>query len=56
MFETFREIVVIDTEFEAHPGERPVPICLVAKETPQWSHVPNFRRRVRNVPTLRDRQ
>ncbi len=32
MFETFREIVVIDTEFEAHPGERPVPICLVAKE------------------------
>jgi hypothetical protein len=28
----FREIVLADFEFEVSPGERPVPICLVAKE------------------------
>jgi len=28
----FREIVVLDFEFEVGPGERPVPVCLVAKE------------------------
>jgi hypothetical protein len=28
----FREIVAVDTEFEAGIGERPVPVCLVAKE------------------------
>jgi hypothetical protein len=28
----FREIVMADFEFEAHPGERPIPLCLVARE------------------------
>jgi DNA polymerase family A len=28
----FREIVLADFEFEVSPGERPVPVCLVAKE------------------------
>jgi DNA polymerase I-like protein with 3'-5' exonuclease and polymerase domains len=28
----FREIVVADTEYEAGTGERPVPVCAVAKE------------------------
>ena len=28
----FREIVFVDFEFEVSPGERPVPVCLVAKE------------------------
>ncbi len=28
----FREIVLADFEFEAGTGERPVPVCLVAKE------------------------
>jgi DNA polymerase I len=30
--ESFREIVVADFEFAAIPGERPVPLCLVAHE------------------------
>jgi DNA polymerase-1 len=30
--DTFREIVPMDTEFQALPGERPVPVCLVAHE------------------------
>ena len=29
---SFREIVVLDFEFEVGHGERPVPVCLVAKE------------------------
>ena len=28
----FREIVCLDFEFIAEPGENPVPVCLVAKE------------------------
>jgi hypothetical protein len=28
----FREVVLADFEFEVSPGERPVPVCLVAKE------------------------
>ena len=32
MFDAFREIVVADFEFEALPGERQVPVCLVARE------------------------
>ena len=28
----FREIVMADFEFEAHPGERSIPLCLVARE------------------------
>ena len=32
LWASFREIVVIDYEFEVGHGERPVPICLVAKE------------------------
>src|SRR5262249_16398766 len=31
MLDTFREVVV-DTEFTAIPGERPVPVCVVAHE------------------------
>ena len=32
MLDTFREVVVVDTEFTAITGERPVPVCLVAHE------------------------
>jgi hypothetical protein len=32
MLDFFREIVVADFEFTAQPGERPVPICLAARE------------------------
>src|SRR5262245_25784955 len=32
MLGTFREVVVVDTEFTAIPGERPVPVCVVAHE------------------------
>lgn len=32
MLDAFREIVVADFEFTALPGERPAPICLVARE------------------------
>jgi hypothetical protein len=28
----FREIWAVDFEFKANPGDRPIPICLVAKE------------------------
>jgi hypothetical protein len=31
-FDTFREIVAVDFEFTALPGERPGPVCLVAHE------------------------
>src|SRR5512132_3534016 len=27
----YREVVLVDFEFVAHPGERPEPVCLVAK-------------------------
>lgn len=30
--ERFREIVALDTEFKVRPGERPVPVCFVARE------------------------
>jgi DNA polymerase family A len=32
MLGTFREVVVVDTEFTAITGERPVPVCVVAHE------------------------
>ena len=32
MLETFREMVAVDFEFTALPGDRPVPVCLVAHE------------------------
>jgi hypothetical protein len=32
MLPQFREIVLADFEFEAGPGERPVPVCMVAHE------------------------
>jgi DNA polymerase-1 len=32
VLDQFREITVVDFEFEAHPGERPVPVCEVAHE------------------------
>src|SRR5262245_65862834 len=32
MLSGFREIVVVDFEFTALPGERPVPVCAVAYE------------------------
>src|SRR5262252_165648 len=32
MLSIYREVVLCDTEFEIGPGERPVPVCLVAKE------------------------
>jgi DNA polymerase-1 len=32
MLDGFREVVVADFEFAAAPGERPVPVCLVAHE------------------------
>src|SRR5262245_37923168 len=32
MLDQFREVVVVDFEFEATPGDRPVPLCLVAHE------------------------
>ena len=28
----FRQVWAVDFEFEASPGERPVPVCLVARE------------------------
>jgi DNA polymerase I len=32
MFTDFREVVLADFEFEARPGDRPVPVCMVAHE------------------------
>lgn len=32
MLEMFREVWAVDFEFTAHPGERPAPLCLVARE------------------------
>jgi DNA polymerase I len=32
VFDTFREVVVVDTEFAATAGDRPIPVCLVAHE------------------------
>jgi DNA polymerase I len=32
MLSSYREIVLVDFEFESRQGERPVPICMVAKE------------------------
>jgi hypothetical protein len=32
MLPAFREIVLADFEFESHQGDRPVPVCLVARE------------------------
>jgi hypothetical protein len=32
VIEAFREVVVVDFEFTAIPGERPGPVCLVAHE------------------------
>jgi DNA polymerase I len=32
MFRDFREVVLADFEFEARPGDRPVPVCMVAHE------------------------
>jgi DNA polymerase-1 len=32
MLEMFREVWAVDFEFIAHPGERPAPVCLVARE------------------------
>ena len=32
MLDTFREVVVVDTEFAVTPGHRPIPVCLVAHE------------------------
>ena len=36
----FREIVLLDFEFKALPGERAEPICLVAKERTCASGLP----------------
>jgi DNA polymerase I len=32
MLQTFREVVLVDFEFTANPGERPGPVCVVAHE------------------------
>ena len=32
MLDAFREVVVVDSEFTTLPGERPDPVCLVARE------------------------
>src|SRR5262245_33196940 len=32
MLDAFREVVVVDFEFTATPGNRPIPVCLVAHE------------------------
>jgi DNA polymerase I len=32
VLDSFREVVVVDSEFTALPGERPDPVCLVARE------------------------
>ena len=32
MLDTFREVVIVDFEFGVTPGDRPVPVCLVAHE------------------------
>jgi DNA polymerase-1 len=32
VLDTFREVVVVDFEFTANPGNRPIPVCLVAHE------------------------
>ena len=32
LFDALREIWTVDFEFQAEPGERPVPVCLVAWE------------------------
>jgi hypothetical protein len=38
MLGTFSEVVVVDTEFTAITGERPVPVCLVAHELRSGRH------------------
>ena len=32
MLDAFREVWAVDFEFVAPPGERPTPVCLVARE------------------------
>jgi hypothetical protein len=32
VLDTFREVVIVDTEFVSTPGNRPIPVCLVAHE------------------------
>ena len=32
MLDAFREVVAVDFEFIATPGDRPIPVCLVAHE------------------------
>jgi DNA polymerase I len=32
VLDAFREVVVVDTEFITTPGNRPIPVCLVAHE------------------------
>jgi hypothetical protein len=32
LLDSFREVVVVDTEFAITPGNRPIPVCLVAHE------------------------
>ena len=39
MLSSFREIVTADFEFSAAPGERPVPLCLVAHELRSGRHL-----------------
>jgi hypothetical protein len=46
----FREIVVIDFEFEAGQGERPVPVCLVAHELHSGRRFRVFQDQLGNTP------
>lgn len=32
MLDDYREVWLVDYEFRAPPGERPTPVCLVARE------------------------
>jgi DNA polymerase I len=50
MFDAFREVWAVDFEFMAAPGERPVPVCLVACELKSERTIRLWRDRFGPVP------
>ena len=50
MLDAFREVVVVDTEFTAATGERPVPVCVVAHEVRSSRRFRLWRDQLGSVP------
>src|SRR5262249_11716803 len=50
---TFEEIWAVDFEFIAQPGERPVPVCLVARELRSGRTIKQWRGEFSTAPPFR---